>query len=655
MRSRVKTFVGMRKVFAFGAALAAALGFVRLPEVRAAEPNEAFRWFDDAKLGLFIHWGLYSVPARGEWVMNKEAIPKERYAEFAKDFRQPADFSPEQWILLAKRMGAKYAVLTTRHHDGYALWNTKTTDFNVFKTTGRDYVREFADASRKHGLRVGFYFSIMDWQYSPRSDGRYDPAVWKAYLAALHGALRELMTNYGRVDLLWYDGCKTPEGSDPTTIDRLLGVSALNRTARECQPGIIINDRGIIGGDFVTPEQSLSAPPRGRRWESCMTVNRSWGFTKDDADWKSSETLIRSLLHCARLGGNLLLNIGPRPDGSVPEECVRRLEALGDYIARCPDAIYGARRDEWTEAVHEAGPVTRANGAYWLHALDGKNRLDGVKTIERAAEGIYRVEFRPDAKPADWLGGRHDVAVQAGDAPVLADMSGSYEPEEGTVEPCDMATVPVPAAGKWKADIGFVNAEGFKDTTTVRFRTESAKSVDIPVTGARGYYARRVSADWRVVDPRRWQVAGVFPGTYIATRKYASIVEANDRDMLKLAGESAFVPVGPENDLASRPSECVDFSHTAPKRDYGYALAKTRIVAPADGTYFAAAGFEYWGDVYVNGERIIRNPAKRAAEPQFTHFKPVAFPITLKKGDNDVLVVCHGGNGAHYISFYLNF
>ena len=160
----------------------------------AATECEPFRWFDDAKLGMFIHWGLYSVPARGEWVMKKEGFSPAEYAKFADAFRPPADFSPEQWVLLAKRMGAKYAVLTTRHHDGYALWNTKTTDFNSFKTCGRDFVREFADACRRHGIRVGFYYSILNWQYRPRPDGTYDPAVWDAYLKCLHGALRELMT-----------------------------------------------------------------------------------------------------------------------------------------------------------------------------------------------------------------------------------------------------------------------------------------------------------------------------------------------------------------------------------------------------------------------------------------------------------------------------
>lgn len=621
----------------------------------SGDGTNPFQWFDDAKLGMFIHWGVYSVPARGEWVMKKESISREDYAKIAEKFRPPAEFSPEEWVLLAKRMGAKYAVLTTRHHDGYALWNTKTTDFNSFRMCGRDFVREFADACRRHSLRVGFYYSILDWQYRPRPDGTYDPAVWKAYLDTLHGALRELMTDYGRVDMLWYDGCSLPTGSDPEAIDKALGIGAMNRMARELQPGIIINNRGLVGGDFLTPEQSLAAPPAGSRWESCMTVNRSWGYTAADKDWKSSETLIRALLHCTRLGGNLLLNIGPKPDGSVPEECVRRMEALGAYIRRCPEAVYGARRDAWTEAVHESGPVTKANGAYWLHALGGESRLDGVKTMKRAAEGIYRVEFRADARPANWLGGRHDLEVKAGSAPVLGDATGAYVPQEGAIEPCRTPEVPVPAAGEWNIRLGFVNEEGFKDTADFSVKAQSAKTVSLPVKGAKGYYARKVSPVWRVVDPRRWQVAGVFPGDFVGTGDYESIVKANDRDMLALARTAAFVPVGAANEKSRCPHERVNFSWSAPVRGFGYALAKTVIHAPSDGTYYAAAGFEYWGDVYVNGKRIMRDAKKRKAEPQFVHYKPVAFPIELKKGANDILIVNHGGSGAHFITFYLNF
>ena len=616
---------------------------------------EPFRWFDDAKLGMFIHWGLYSVPARGEWVMCREKIPAADYAKFAWDFRQPKDFSPERWVLLAKRMGAKYAVLTTRHHDGFALWDTKTTDFNAMKVTGRDYVREFADACRKHGLKVGFYYSILNWQYPPKADGTYDPAVWSAYLKCSFDALRELMTDYGKVDLLWYDGCSSPKGSDPDAIDEALGIRRLNAMARELQPGIILNDRSLIGGDFVTPEQSLAAPPRGQRWESCMTVNGAWGYTEKDVAWKSPETLIRSLLHCARLGGNLLLNIGPRADGSVPEECVKRLEALGDYIARCPESVYGARRDAWTEAVHEAGVVTRANGSYWLHTLGNAPRLDNSEEVTKVADGVYHVRFSPWDGPTDWLGGRHDVAIKAGDAPVLGDTTGAYDPEEGPVEPCADAKVRIPAAGKWQVKIGFVDAKGFKDTASFVVETTGPAERTFAVEGAKGYYAHKVSADWRLVPSGRWSLAGVYPGDFVATRSYESIVRANDRDMLALAKTATFVPVGKENEKSRRANERVNASYSAPTKGFGYSLGKTTIRSPRDGTFYAAAAFEYWGDVYVNGERVIRDAKKRPAEPQFVHFKPVAFPIKLKKGDNELLLVNHGGSGAHYFVFYVNF
>lgn len=626
----------------------------RQEKTSLAVSENPFQWFDEARLGMFVHWGVYSVPARGEWVMFRERIPPKEYVKFAEGFRQPADFTPEQWILLAKRMGAKYAVLTTRHHDGFALWDTKTTDFNAKRVTGRDYVREFAEACRKHGIKVGFYYSIIDWQFMLREDGTFDPTVKNDFLKSMFDGLRELMTDYGKVDLLWYDGCSSPKGSDPETIDRELGIRRLNAMVRKLQPGIILNDRSIVEGDYVTPEQSLSAPPRGQRWESCVTVNGAWGYTASDESWKSPETLVRSLLHCVRFGGNLLLNIGPRPDGSIPDECVRRLEFLGDYIAQCPQAVYASRRDEWTEAVHESGPVTFANGSYWLHTFGGVPRLDGVRSMERVSADIYRVSFRPEARPAQWLGGRHDVAIRAGDAPVLGTVADEYVPESGAVESCLDANVRFPTAGRWAVKIGFINEEGFKDTASFAAETRGPETRTFAVPNSRGYYARQVSAEWRPVPPAQWLLAGVYPGDFVATRKYASIVSANDRDMIALAKTAAFVPIEAEKASFPHGDARISSSCFAPQRGFGFSLGKTVLRAPHEGTFLAAAGFEYWGDVYVNGRRVIRQPTKRSAEPQFSHFKPVAFPIQLKKGDNDILVVNHGGSGAHFFTFYLN-
>ena len=313
------------------------------------------------KLGMFIHWGVYSILGNptGEWTMYKDRIPKEKYDKLADEFCPPASFSPREWVKLAKRAGCRYAVLTTRHHDGFCLFDTKTTDFNSVKTAAkRDFVREFAEACRAEGLRVGFYFSIMNWQFNHSPNGVFDKKVWDEQVRTTHEALRELMTNYGKVDYLWYDGCTAPGSTDAENMEKMWRIAEMNAMVRRLQSDILVNDRSSSPEDYSTPEQCLTPPRRGRMWESCITCNRSWGYDKIDHDWKSAETLVRSLLHCARFGGNILINIGPRADGSVPEECAKAFEGLGEYVARCPESIYGAERDDWTEATHEAGVVT---------------------------------------------------------------------------------------------------------------------------------------------------------------------------------------------------------------------------------------------------------------------------------------------------------
>ena len=422
------------------------------------------------KLGMFIHWGVYSILGNptGEWTMYKDRIPREKYDKLANEFCPPASFSPREWVKLANKAGCRYAVLTTRHHDGFCLFDTKTTDFNSVKTAAkRDFVREFAEACRAEGLRVGFYFSIMNWQFDHSPNGVFDQKVWDEQVRATHEALRELMSNYGKIDYLWYDGCSAPGSTDAENMERMWRIKDMNAMVRSLQPDILINDRSSSPEDYSTPEQCLTPPPRGRMWESCITCNKSWGFVKTDHEWKSAETLVRSLLHCARFGGNILINIGPLADGSVPEECVKAFEGLGAYVAKYPDSIYGAERDDWTEATHEAGVVTKTKEGYWLHTFEEfrehtdlfatnvahganivrceqirvfntpgetKPKLDNAAAMEKVAEGVYRVSFKPDAKPCNWLGGRHDVEVMAGDAPVLGDGTDREAPPEGEVE-----------------------------------------------------------------------------------------------------------------------------------------------------------------------------------------------------------------------------
>ncbi|MDD4060168.1 MAG: alpha-L-fucosidase [Kiritimatiellae bacterium] len=411
-------------------------------------------WFDEARFGMFIHWGLYAIPARGEWALWNEKIPTEVYNRLADAFCPPEDFSPEEWVVLAKRAGMRYAVLTTRHHDGFSIYDSLVNPFNSVKTAAkRDFVAEFVAACRKHGLRIGLYHSVMNWQFRSTLTGPLeDPEDWNAMVEESHAQVRELMTNYGPIDLLWYDGAMVPGGLNPARHWRAV---ELNRMVRELQPHILINDRAHLPEDFSTPEQEIVAPPAGRRWESCMTMNGSWGYTADDTDFKSPETVIDCLVRCARFGGNLLLNIGPKPDGSVPEESVKILETLGDWMRANGDSIHASQRTAFTEANHVAGPATQNGNEIYLHLRDRVGdviRLDGAAAataivclanaarlpvagtrghaLDVQADGVPRDALRPvvrltlpggPAAPADMLGGQFEIRLDPGRAPILAE------------------------------------------------------------------------------------------------------------------------------------------------------------------------------------------------------------------------------------------
>lgn len=285
------------------------------------------KWWHDARFGMFIHWGLYSVLGRHEWAMEMEGIPLEEYESLADRFRPKEGFAAE-WVALAKRAGMKYMVLTTKHHDGFCLFNSELTDYCAPKrAAGRDLVAEYVEAARAEGMGVGFYHSLMDWHHPDGAMCAESEAARQRYVGYLHGQIRELLTNYGTIDILWYDV--------PWPLDAEGWESKkMNRMVFKLQPDIIVNNRNRLPGDFSTPEQHLTAEPEGRAWEACMTMNGSWGYHKADDSWKSPKQIVRNLIQCARDGGNYLLNIGPRADGSVPAPSVRILTEVGDWMDR---------------------------------------------------------------------------------------------------------------------------------------------------------------------------------------------------------------------------------------------------------------------------------------------------------------------------------
>jgi alpha-L-fucosidase len=321
-----------------------------------ATRTQRMAWWHEAKFGMFIHWGLYSVIGQHEWAKEVEGVPLAQYELLARHFT-PKPNAAHEWARLAKKAGQKYMVMTTKHHEGFCQWDSKLTDYNAAKQgPGRDLVREFVDAARAEGLRVGFYYSLMDWHHPDGAKCKTDEAARKRFVAYTHGLIRELMTNYGKIDVLWYD-VDWPLTAKEWESERM------NQMVFELQPEIVVNNRNGLEGDFSTPEQNIEASPEGRSWESCMTLNDSWGFNRADDAWKTPKVIVGNLANCARGGGNYLLNIGPKPDGSVPEETVAVLEAVGKWLDTNGKAIYNTERGSF-EANVNANYTRRGNTLY---------------------------------------------------------------------------------------------------------------------------------------------------------------------------------------------------------------------------------------------------------------------------------------------------
>lgn len=364
------------------------------------------KWWHEARFGMFIHWGLYSVLGRHEWAMEMEGIPVAEYEKLAQQFK-PKPFPARDWAALAKRAGMKYMVMTTKHHEGFCHFQTSTTRYCApQQAAGRDLVKEFVDAARAEGLRAGFYYSLMDWHHPEGARCRNDEAARRRFVDYIHTHVRELMTNYGKIDILWYDVAW------PLTAEGWESV-AMNRMVRGLQPDIIINNRSKTPEDFDTPEQRIEAS-KGRRWESCMTMNDSWGYHKADDNWKTPRTCLRNLITCARLGGNYLLNIGPEADGSVPPESARILSAVGAWLGRNGQAIYTAEPCQVSRSNYMSftrkGNTLYAHVYYWpgpAVTLGGlRNKVLGARLLATGApvkfeQDEFRVRFTglPAAAP----------------------------------------------------------------------------------------------------------------------------------------------------------------------------------------------------------------------------------------------------------------
>jgi len=329
-----------------------------------ADYSERVQWFKDARFGLFIHYGLFAGYGMGEWAQFQENYTIKEWEARAKDFA-PKPGCCDEWCELAVKAGAKYAVLTTRHHEGFSLWDSKVNPFNSMNYCGRDLVREFTDACRRHGLKIGLYSSLMDWRHPDGWKCMHDPDARKRFLEYLEALNVELLTNYGRIDILWYD-MPWPQMSagEWDSVGR-------NYRLRQLQPHILINNRSRMPEDFFTPEETLNISTGdmnrvrqdGAAWEACLTFNGfSWGYVNAEqakAYSFTAQRIAKTLAKCTNDGGNLLLNIGPSGDGSVPGEAVEPLGKLGLWLKANAEAFYGQKARSLENNVH-LNQVTQA-------------------------------------------------------------------------------------------------------------------------------------------------------------------------------------------------------------------------------------------------------------------------------------------------------
>jgi len=378
------------------------------------EHDARMQWWRDARFGLFIHWGLYSIPAgewkertnHAEWIRTTAQIPLAEYDKFVGQFN-PVKFNADEWVRMAKAAGMKYIVITSKHHDGFCLFDSQYTDFDVASTSfKRDILKELTDACHQQGIRMCWYHSIMDWHhpdYLPRRDWEKDRptagADFNRYVAHMKNQIRELLTKYGDIGVLWFDG------EWESTWNQDYGRD-LYAYVRSLQPNILVNNRvgagrsgmegltkeGEFGGDFGTPEQQVPATGiPGVDWESCMTMNDHWGYNKNDNDWKSTKALIQMLADIASKGGNLLLNVGPTAEGVFPQASIDRLREIGRWMDVNSEAIYATKASPFQKLDWGRCTLKTINGGtrLYLHVFDwprdGKLIVPGIFNAPKQA------------------------------------------------------------------------------------------------------------------------------------------------------------------------------------------------------------------------------------------------------------------------------
>ncbi|WP_148411458.1 alpha-L-fucosidase [Murimonas intestini] len=393
------------------------------------ERGERTKWFMEARFGMFIHWGLYAIPGRGEWIQSDEQISREEYTKYFDEWN-PVRYDPGEWARAAREAGMKYAVLTAKHHEGFCLFDSRYTDYKSTNTRcRRDLVREFTEAFRAEGLKVGFYYSLLDWHHPdyPAYGDMYHPERnneacrgkehdFNNYLTYMHNQVHELMTEYGKIDLLWFDFSYEGHTGHDWRGEELIEM------VRALQPGIIINGRleangenygsvmtddpNIFSGDFACPEMIIPPSglktPSGRQipWEACFTLNNNWGYNPMDLHHKTAVQIIKKLVECTSKNGNMIVNVSPTAKGEIPDWQLMVLSEVGRWMKRNGGSIYGCgssgiEKPEW-------GRYTRKGNYLYAHIMEesiGAVALPGIKgrlkKARRLSDGFEMLKMTP--------------------------------------------------------------------------------------------------------------------------------------------------------------------------------------------------------------------------------------------------------------------
>lgn len=589
-------------------------------------------WWREARFGMFIHWGLYAVPGgawgnrtdHGEWIMTTAQIPVPEYEKF-KDQFNPVQFDADAWVKMAKDAGMKYIVITTKHHDGFDLFDSKVSDYDVMATPfKRDIMKEMAEACRRHGLKICWYHSIMDWHhpdYLPRRDWETRSAQgadMDRYVQYLRAQVTELLTNYGDIGIMWFDG------EWESTWNSTYG-DALYELCRKLQPNVIVNNRVTVGrsgmedstkqkvGDYGTPEQYI--PPEGipgLDWEVCMTMGHHWGYNQRD-EFKSPQELVRNLVDIASKGGNYLLNVGPKPDGTFPQQSVDILKNYARWMAKNGEAIYGTSASP-LGAITWGRCTTKKVGDKWrlyLHVFDWPK------------DGRLRVPLVGNESSKAWmLDGGDQLKSRKVGTDIVIDVPSTMRDTDATVVVLELPSKPivykaprVTAEADIFVDTIDVSIDGVSEGLQARYTTDgtdplsSSQLYESSVTmSATGIFKVRVFHNGKPVSDvaeRRFVKVEPLPATKVGKNK----------GLLRLTYKgdwNALPDFGTMTPTESGTSEMVQLGVAKFPEYVGLRLDGT-IEVPAAGVYRFQLTSDDGSRLWIDGELVVDNDGLHGA------------------------------------------